>query len=55
LRTAIEQVKTLTDHRLLVPMDAGKDAQDTPRVCLEADVDFVIKRNLRRESKELHF
>ena len=53
LHTAIARAQTLTSHRLLVRIDAGNDAQESIRVDLEQDVD--IKRNLRRESKELWF
>ncbi|ANB61079.1 IS1380 family transposase [Anoxybacteroides amylolyticum] len=55
LTTAIHRARALTSSRLLVRMDAGNDAEANVRVCLEEGVDFVIKRNLRRESKALWF
>ncbi|MCZ0756250.1 IS1380 family transposase [Anoxybacillus sp. J5B_2022] len=55
LITAIRRARQLTASRLLVRMDAGNDAEANVHVCLKEDVDFVIKRNLRRESKALWF
>ncbi|MES8331383.1 transposase, partial [Cutibacterium acnes] len=55
LTTAIRRARPLTSSRLLVRMDAGNDAEANVHVCLKEDVDFVIKRNLRRESKALWF
>ncbi|AKP46252.1 IS1380 family transposase [Bacillus smithii] len=55
LVTAIRRARQLTSSRLLVRMDAGNDAEANGHVCLKEDVDFVIKRNLRRESKALWF
>ncbi|ASA20491.1 hypothetical protein B9T62_06545 [Paenibacillus donghaensis] len=37
---------------LLVRMDAGNDALEISNVCLNEHVDFIVKRNLRRESLE---
>ena len=38
--------------RTLVRMDAGNDSSDNIKLLLDRKVDFLIKRNLRKESKE---
>ncbi len=49
----------LSDAPLLVKsetslreMDSGNDSADNLSILIEEDVDFIIKRNLRRESPE---
>jgi hypothetical protein len=49
---SIEYSRRVTDKPLLVRMDAGNDAIENLNVCLEENVDFIIKRNLRREKPE---
>jgi hypothetical protein len=49
---SIEYSRRLTGKPLLVRMDAGNDAIENLNVCLNEQVDFIIKRNLRRESPE---
>ena len=51
LQEAIQLARLITDETLLVRMDSGNDALDNLAI-LEAseDVDYIIKRNLRRES-----
>lgn len=39
-------------ERVLVRMDSGNDASDNIRLFLDRRVNFIIKRNLRKESKE---
>ena len=50
LRETIGYAKTITDTSILVRMDAGNDALDNIAVIIELGVDWLIKRNLRRES-----
>jgi len=44
--------RKITDAPLLVRMDSGHDSIDNIKVCQSYHVDFIIKRNLRKESKE---
>lgn len=44
--------KRVTDKRILLRLDSGNDDAENIRVCHKAKVDFVIKRNLRKESIE---
>lgn len=52
LSHSLEYARRITDLPLLVRMDAGNDALEKLNVCLSEEVDFIIKRNLRRESPE---
>jgi len=52
LRESLTLARQLTAARLLVRLDSGNDATANLAVLLEAGVDFIIKRNLRKESKE---
>jgi len=53
LRRAITSARQLTKARLLVRLDAGNDSLENIKVCVdEPAVDYLIKRNLRQESKE---
>lgn len=52
LSHSLEYARRITDLPLLVRMDAGNDALENLNVCLNEEVDFIIKRNLRRESPE---
>ncbi len=52
LTQSLEFARRVTDRPLLVRMDAGNDALVNLNVCLEQNVDFLVKRNLRRESPE---
>lgn len=49
---SLEYARRITNLPLLVRMDAGNDALENLNVCLNEEVDFIIKRNLRRESPE---
>ena len=49
---SIEYSRRVTDLPLLIRMDAGNDAVENLNVCLDENVDFIIKRNLRRESPD---
>ncbi len=49
---AIANARLVTDGRILVRLDSGNDAEETLEACRNAKADFIIKRNLRRESKD---
>lgn len=51
LRETLSLARQLTAAPLLVRLDSGNDATDNLAILIEADVDFIIKRNLRKESK----
>jgi hypothetical protein len=50
LRETFRYAKQITDEKLLVRLDAGNDSQDNIVECVVAKVDWIIKRNLRKES-----
>jgi hypothetical protein len=50
LRETFDLAHMVTDKRLLLRLDSGNDDMDNIRACRKAKVDFVIKRNLRKES-----
>lgn len=52
LQESLEYAKQITRQHLLVRLDAGNDSLDNIKVCLKAKVDWIIKRNLRKESPE---
>jgi len=53
LRETLTLTRKLTAAPLLVRLDSGNDDAENLGILLEADqVEFIIKRNLRRESKE---
>lgn len=52
LKEAVRLARSITDAKLLVRLDAGNDAADTLETLRKAKVDFLVKRNLRRESVE---
>ena len=52
LLQSIRLAKQLTNLPLLARLDSGNDSSDNVRVCLEEETDFIIKRNLRKESLE---
>lgn len=50
LRETLHLARLVTDAKLLVRMDSGNDSKDNLFILEEAeDVDYIIKRNLRRE------
>lgn len=51
LDRAIELARRATDAKLLVRMDAGNDDQENLRRLRKNKVDWIIKRNLRKESE----
>ncbi|MDP2815279.1 MAG: IS1380 family transposase [Rectinemataceae bacterium] len=50
LQETIEYAKMITDTSILVRLDAGNDALDNIAACIKGGTDWLIKRNLRRES-----
>lgn len=52
LDRAISLARRVTDGKLLVRLDAGNDDEENLRRLRKNKVDWVIKRNLRRESEE---
>lgn len=51
LKETIGYAKEITDKPLLFRLDSGNDSIDNIEVFKEASVDWIVKRNLRRESK----
>ena len=51
LAKSIENARRVTDLKLLVRMDSGFDSLDNIKVCIKKESDYIIKRNLRKESK----
>lgn len=52
LQKTIKLCKQLTDKPLLVRLDSGNDSIDNVAVLMDEGCFFIIKRNLRRESKD---
>lgn len=53
LKETLRLTRQLTNAPLLVRLDSGNDAGDNLSILTEAEaVEFIIKRNLRQESKE---
>jgi len=50
LQSTLAYAKKVTKSPLLVRKDSGNDCNDNMRVCYDNASDFIIKRNLRRES-----
>ena len=45
--------KTITSQKLLVRMDSGNDSLDNIKLFVKEGVDYIIKRNLRKEKEEV--
>lgn len=52
LSQVLSRAGTVTAKPLLVRMDSGFDSGENLGICISRGVDFVIKRNLRKESLE---
>lgn len=52
LQETIRLCKKLTNQPLLIRLDSGNDSIDNIAVLIDAGCYFIIKRNLRRESKD---
>jgi len=53
LRETLTLVRQLTDAPLLVRLDSGNDAAANLAILIEAGIHFIVKRNLRKEDKEV--
>ena len=51
LEESIQYSHRVTDAAILVRLDSGNDSLDNIRVCIQEGVGWIIKRNLRKESK----
>lgn len=52
LQETIDLCRQLTDQPLLIRLDSGNDSIDNVAVLMDKGCFFIIKRNLRRESKD---
>lgn len=52
LRETIDICRQMTDGQLLFRLDSGNDSAENMGILLEKGCYFIIKRNLRKESKE---
>lgn len=52
LKESISFARKLTDQRLMFRLDSGNDATENIGIFTEAGCHYIIKRNLRRESRE---
>ena len=52
LRETLKLAHRMTNQQLLIRLDSGNDAQENMGILLEDGSWFIIKRNLRKESKE---
>ncbi|MBW2597071.1 MAG: IS1380 family transposase, partial [Deltaproteobacteria bacterium] len=50
LKSSIYYGKKITAKPLLLRMDSGNDSIDNIKICIKEDIDWLIKRNLRKES-----
>ena len=55
LEVAINNAQMATDAKILVRLDSGNDSGDNIALFQKRGVDFIIKRNPRKESAEEHF
>jgi len=56
LRETLTRARTITDRRILVRLDSGNDSADNIAVMQQFEnVHHLIKRNIRKESKEEHW
>ena len=51
LSESIKYSKSITNEVILVRLDSGNDSLDNIGACVDEDVEWIIKRNIRRESK----
>ena len=52
LTESIQMAKQLTDKQLLIRLDSGNDAAQNLGIVMESGAWFIVKRNLRMETKE---
>lgn len=53
LKDTIAYANRVTSKPILVRMDSGNDSADNMKVCYDNTCDFIIKRNIRRESPQV--
>lgn len=51
LEKTLRLAKQTTDQKLLVRMDSGNDSLDNLKLFIKEEADFIIKRNLRKETE----
>ena len=52
LEQTIAYTKQVTDSPILLRMDSGNDSIDNIKICLKENINWLIKRNIRRTPKE---
>ena len=52
LRETIKFAREITTDPILLRLDSGNDSADNVKICIDKGIDFIIKRNLRKESLE---
>jgi len=53
IKETIEYARQITDDPILVRLDSGNDSKDNFPVLKQPGVEFIIKRNIRREPRDL--
>ncbi len=51
LSESIKYSKSITNEVILVRLDSGNDALDNIKICIDENVEWIIKRNIRKEKK----
>ncbi|MBI5185153.1 MAG: IS1380 family transposase [Nitrospinae bacterium] len=52
LAASIAYAKQITNQPILVRLDSGNDSKENIRVCIQGGAEFLIKRNLRKETPD---
>jgi len=52
LEASIQYAKRITSQKILLRMDSGNDSKDNFFPCVSEGVEFIIKRNLRKEDPQ---
>ena len=52
LKDTLHYARMMSDAPFLVRMDSGNDSLGNIKVCRKEKVDYLIKRNLRKETTE---
>jgi len=52
IKESINYAKRITSQKILLRLDSGNDSRDNIDVCRDEGVEFIIKRNLRRENPQ---
>ena len=51
-KRTLHYIRMMSDARFLVRMDSGNDSLENIKVCRQENAHYIIKRNLRKESRE---